>query len=172
METGIDNTDALLSNSDGVFICVQVADCVPVLLYDPVKKVIGAVHAGWRGTLKKITGFAVKQMADTFECKPSDILAGIGPSNGPCCYEVGGDVKNEAIKSFGSIKDIIRETKIAGKYIFDQWQANYNQLIECGLKEQNIEFSEICTQCQHNDFYSSRAGNGLTGRFMAGIMLR
>jgi polyphenol oxidase len=172
IETAIENTDALLCNTRGIFICVQVADCVPILLYDPVKHVIGAIHAGWRGTLKKITAFTIRQMADTFESKPSDIIAGIGPSNGPCCYEVGADVKSEAIQSLGITKSILVASETEGKYFFDQWRANYDQLLESGLKAENIEISGICTQTHSVDFFSSRAGSGVTGRFIAGIKLK
>lgn len=172
LDMAIADTDALLCNTKGVFICVQMADCVPILLYDPVKLVAGAVHAGWRSTLKFIAPAAIEQMTKTFGCNSSDIIAGIGPSIGPCCYEVGEDVKLASNKVFGEKKGIIKPSANPGKYIFDQWQANYESLILSGLKKKNIELSEICTRCNSDKFFSSRAGNGLTGRFMAGIMLK
>lgn len=172
LKGAIDDTDALLCNTKGVFICVQMADCVPILLYDPVKQVVGAVHAGWRSTVKFIAPAAIEQLTKTFGCNPSDVVAGIGPSIGPCCYEVGHDVKLASDRAFGDKVGIIKPAANAGKYIFDQWQANYESLISSGLQRKNIELSGICTRCNSDDFFSSRASNGLAGRFLAGIMLK
>ncbi len=171
-ESSIPNTDGLVTNIPGICLCVQMADCVPLLLYDPVNKVIGAVHAGWRGTLRKVAESAVKTMAYTYGCSPSDIIAGIGPSNGPCCYEVGEDVNTEALRSLGDLKGIIKEHPQPGKYIFDQWHANFLQLTDCGIPEKNIEISDLCSHCHSDTFFSSRKDSGITGRTTAGIMLK
>lgn len=171
-ETAIPNSDGLITNTPNVYLCVQVADCVPILLYDPRQRVIAALHAGWRGTLRKIAEAGVKMMMHTYGSCPSDILAAIGPSNGPCCYEVGEDVKQETLRSLGSLHDIITEAPNPGKYIFNQWKANYKQILECGVPEQNIEVSALCNHCHSDLFFSSRKDNGLTGRYAAGIILR
>lgn len=171
-ESAIANTDGMVTNLKGVCINVQMADCVPVLLYDPQKKVVGAVHAGWRGTLKRVSKAAIKVMTDTYGCCPTHIMAGIGPSNGPCCYVVGEDVKREATKSLPEAEQILSAAPESGKYVFDQWQANLLQLLDCGIPEENIEIAGICSQCQSDSFFSSRKDNGLTGRYTAGIMLR
>ncbi len=171
-ETAIPNTDALITKTKGIFICIQVADCVPIILYDPENRAAAVIHAGWRGTLRKVTEATIRMMMQTFETHPSELVAGIGPSNGPCCYEVGEDVKNEALKSLGSIKDVIKPTKKKEKYIFDQWHANLLQLRYAGVKEKNIEIAGICSQCHSDNFYSSRKDNGITGRTTAGIMLK
>jgi YfiH family protein len=171
-ESSIPNTDGLVTNFPGICLCVQMADCVPLLLFDPVKKVIGAVHAGWKGTLKKVAESAVKTMSYTYGCSPSDIIAGIGPANGPCCYEVGEDVKTETLRSLGDVSGIIKEHSQQGKYIFDQWHANFLQLLDCGVPEKNIEISDLCSHCHSDTFFSSRKDSGTTGRITAGIMLK
>jgi polyphenol oxidase len=171
-ESSISNTDGLVSKTPKIYLCVQMADCVPILMYDPVMHVIAAVHAGWKGTLRKIAEVAVKTMMHTFGSTPVNIIAGLGPSNGPCCYEVGEDVKTEAERSLGNTSGIIKDHDKPGKYIFDQWNANFLQLTECGIPEKNIEISGFCSQCNSDTFFSSRKDNGLTGRISAGIMLK
>jgi polyphenol oxidase len=167
----IANTDALITNCRGICICVQTADCVPLLMYDPDKQVVAAVHAGWRGTLRKVTMQTLNRMADEFDCNPEAMIVGIGPSNGPCCYDVGEDVKQEAIAALGSVEGIILSSATKGKYIFDQWQANKMQLLESGVREENIEITPYCSQTHQQMFFSSRAGKGVTGRTTSGIML-
>ena len=171
-ESSIPNTDGLVSKIPNIYLCVQLADCVPILMYDPVMHVVAAVHAGWKGTLRKIAEAAVKTMMHTFDSTPADIIVGIGPSNGPCCYEVEDDVKTEAERSLGNTSGIIKEHSNPGKYIFDQWNANFLQLRDCGIPEKNIEISGLCSQCHSDTFFSSRKDNGLTGRITAGIMLK
>jgi polyphenol oxidase len=170
-DDAIDNTDALITQERGICICVQTADCVPLLVYDPEKHVVAAIHAGWRGTLRKVAEHTIHTLIETFGCHPADLLVGIGPSNGPCCYEVGEDVREEAIAALGSVNGIILPGASRGKYIFDQWQANKQQLLECGIKEENIEITTYCSQTHHDLFFSSRAGKGVTGRTTSGIML-
>jgi polyphenol oxidase len=170
-DTALPNVDGLITNLEKVCLNVLVADCVPILLYDPVERVIAALHAGWKGTLKRIASHGVEMMIQQYGCKAGNILAGLGPSNGPCCYEVGDDVRRETLLAFGSIQGVIRPSKNPGKFIFDQWEANRLQLLDFGLKADNIEVPEICTQCNHKKFFSSRASGGITGRIAAGIML-
>jgi polyphenol oxidase len=170
-ESAIPNTDGMITNVDGICLGVQVADCVPILLYDPGERVIAALHAGWKGALRKIAANAVEKMIQHYGCKAENILAGLGPSNGPCCYEVGFDVVHEAEMALGKINEVIRPAKTPGKFIFDQWLLNRKQLLDLGLKENNIETAALCTQCHNDVFYSSRADQGVTGRFVAGIML-
>jgi YfiH family protein len=169
--TAFENTDGMVTNVERICLCVQVADCVPVLMYDPVERVIAAVHAGWRGILKRIVPATVEKMIQQYGCRAENIYAGIGPSNGPCCYEVEEDVKRETLIALGSINGIITPAKNPGKFIFNQWNAVKMQLFDAGLKENHIEVSGLCSQCQHETFFSSRAGLGVTGRYAAGIML-
>jgi len=163
-------TDALITDVHGISLMVMVADCVPILLYDPVRGVIAAIHAGWRGTVKKIVCNAIGLMESHYCSNPADLLAGIGPSIGPCCYEVGAEVKKEVASVFGFTEGVIK-SKTNSKYLFDLWQANHNQLVSSGVKAGNIEISQICTQCNPDIFFSSRASHGVTGRFAAGICM-
>ncbi len=172
-ESALINTDGMVTNVQNICLGVQIADCVPILLYDPVQQVVASLHAGWKGTLRKIVREAVSKMIQQYGSKAENILAGLGPSNGPCCYEVGDDVYREAKVTLGSLLNIIKPAADRpGKYIFDQWEANIRQLKEAGVKEENIELAGICCQCEDSSFFSSRAGNGVSGRFMAGIMLK
>ncbi len=171
-ETALANTDGMVTNVQNICLGIQVADCVPILLYDPVKEVIASLHAGWKGTLRKIVPETVGKMVQHYGTKSEHILAALGPANGPCCYEVGNDVVREARIALGNINAIIKPAKTPGKFIFDQWAANIRQLKDAGVKEKNIECAGICCQCNDDQFYSNRAGQGHTGRYMAGIMLK
>ena len=97
-------TDALISDTPGVYLMLRFADCVPVLLYDPVRRAVGLAHAGWRGTVACIARETVRRMVDAFGCRPADIRAGIGASIGPCCYEVGPDVARQ----FAGLDGVVR----------------------------------------------------------------
>ena len=165
-------TDATITNLPGTCLIVMVADCVPVILFDPVKKVSAVIHAGWRGTVKHITSNTVKTMTDRFGCDPADIIAGIGPSIGPCCYEVGEEVRTVVEQSFGTTRDYLVTKNHSDKPHFDLWYANHKQLTDSGVKPENIETSELCTRCNSQIFYSSRADKGITGRFAAGIFIK
>ncbi len=164
-------TDATITNLTGICLMVMVADCVPVLLYDQVKKVSAVIHAGWRGTVHQITSNTVDSMVRHFGCDPADILAGIGPSIGPCCYEVSEDVSNFVKQSFGTTEGYLIKKKDPSKPHFDLWYANQKQLTDNGVKPGNIEMSELCTLCHSETFFSSRASGGITGRFAAGICI-
>ena len=164
-------TDALITNLPGICLMVMVADCVPVILFDPEKRVSAVVHAGWRGTVQHISANTITLMKERFGCNPARILAGIGPSIGPCCYEVGEDVRDCATQSFGTSEGYLIQKKDSQKPHFDLWFANRKQLTDMGLKHENIETAALCTQCNADTFFSSRAGKGITGRFAAGICM-
>ena len=163
--------DGLITNRRGILLSVLTADCVPVLIYDPTTKTIGAVHAGWRGTSKRIVAKTINLMKDRYSIDIKKTLACIGPSIGPCCYEVGKDVAEIFYEK--SVKQFIkRRDKYSDKYFLDLWEINKQQLIESGLPESNIETAGICTRCRSDIFYSARAdGKSVTGRFATGIML-
>jgi YfiH family protein len=166
------NTDAMVTNVPEICLFVMSADCVPLLFYDPIKKVIGAAHAGWRGTVKKIALETLKKMSEIYGSNVSDVNVGIGPSIGPCCYHVGAEVITEVMQSFGTTEKYIQFSHSDSTAILDLWNTNKFQLMDAGVKEENIEIAGICTCCNQDDFFSSRAGKGITGRFGAGIMLR
>lgn len=153
-------TDGLITNIPGIILSVQVADCVPVYLYDSVKSTIGLVHAGWRGSAMKIVQKTISQMQEKLHSDPSDIHAFLGPSIGPCCYEVSRDV----IDHFPS-------TCTAGNYL-NLWKANTLQLKASGLDPTRIYASGICTKCHNHLFFSHRSSGGKTGRMLAVFGLR
>lgn len=163
--------DAMITNEPEICLFVMAADCVPLLFYDPVRHVIGAAHAGWRGSVKRMAACTIQKMQTHYGCLPGDILVGIGPSIGPCCYNVGGEVIDEVLKTFGTTEGLINFDNKESAPILDLWSANKLQLTEMGVPAENIEIAEICTQCHHDDFFSSRHGKGVTGRFGAGIMI-
>lgn len=167
----IDDTDALITSEKGLFICVQTADCVPVLLFDPVKKVVAAVHAGWKGTISKIAGKTVAKMTETFGCNPADIVAGIGPSIHMHAYEVGPEVVEAVEANFSNSPALLKPSMNSGHAYFDLWEANQTVLLEAGIREENIEVIGLCS-FEHADlFYSARRDGSDTGRMVSGIRL-
>jgi polyphenol oxidase len=165
------DTDALITDTPGLCICVMSADCVPILLYDPVKKAAGAVHAGWRGTVGKIVTATVQAMQQAFGTSPADIVAGIGPSICPEVYQVGGEVIEAVIQAFGRETDLITGQNGEGKGYFNLWEANRLQLLGLGVQPASIEIAGICTYRQSDQFFSARKSGNRAGRFAAGIML-
>ncbi|MBM2827236.1 MAG: Polyphenol oxidase [Dehalococcoidia bacterium] len=142
----LQDTDGIVTNIPGLPIMVAAADCVPILLYDPYAEVVGAVHAGWRGTVQCIAQKAVQSMVKSFGSVPENILAGIGPSIGPCCYEVGEAVLEPLRETFpGWWPQLVVEK--GGSRHMDLWSANRLQLLGCGVAEENIEEAQVCTSC-------------------------
>ncbi len=162
----IENCDAIVTDRPNIPLMVMVADCIPLMLYDPVKRVIAAVHAGRNGTFGDIGPKTVSVMQERFGCDPADILAGLGPSIHACCYEVGEDLADITLKSFG--ERYIRKRE-GGSYL-DLQTLNFDRLRQAGLKTENIEISPLCTACE-SDFFSYRR-EGTTGRFAGVIKLR
>ena len=171
LDTAVEATDAMATAVPNLCLTVLMADCVPVLFFDPRKRVVAAVHAGWRGTVKLAAQNTVNSLRENFSCDPSDILVGIGPSIGPCHYEVGPEVISEVEETFGSTDGCINGESAEGKGYFDLWEANKRQIIEAGIPAQNIEVAQICTYCNPHLFFSERHQKGRTGRFGAGIMV-
>ena len=171
LNTAVDETDAMVTDVPGLCLTVLMADCVPVLFFDPQKGVVAAVHAGWRGTVKLAAQNTVNILKQKFDCKPPDILVGIGPSIGPCHYEVGPEVIAQVEDTFGGTDGYINNETPDGKGYFDLWEANKRQIMETGIPAQNIEVAQICAYCNAHLFFSERHQRGRTGRFGAGIML-
>jgi YfiH family protein len=162
--------DALITNTAGIMLFLLMADCVPVLVYDRDHRVAGLAHAGWRGTVLGITGHLVARMTEVFGCDPGAMLAAIGPSIGPCCYEVGEEVITRVRDSLPAPESLLEMSALSGQAHFDLWSANSAQLTAAGIPEERIEVPHICTKCHANDFFSDRAARP-GGRFGAGIML-
>ncbi len=166
------DVDGLITNQSGVALVTQFADCTPLLFCDPVKKVIASSHSGWRGTVKLIGKVTVEKMINDFGCNPEDIIAGIGPCIGQCCYEVDDPVYNEFIKiPFLNLDNIITP-KSNGKYMLNMVEANRQILINSGIKPENIDVSDICTCCNASDLHSHRATGGKRGNLAAIIELK
>ncbi len=161
LEDAVEDCDALITNAEDVVLAVLTADCVPILLYDKRKRVVAVVHAGWRGTKAKIVSKTVKKMREVYGCKNSDILAGVAPSIGRCCYEVG----EEVAKHFFDMPESL--TQLGEKYRLDLPLINKKQLLDAGVEERHIEMSNICTSCEVENFFSYRKEQGCSGRFMS-----
>jgi YfiH family protein len=165
--------DAILTDQPGVTLFMRFADCVPIFLYDPIREVVGLVHAGWQGTVKKTAAYAVRAMQARYQSRPQDILAGIGPSIGPDHYEVGPEVVVQVREAFGdAATGLLKSPNGGGEKSgvqFDLWRANQLVLEEIGV--QRVEIAGICTACNLKDWYSHRGEKGKTGRFGALISL-
>jgi YfiH family protein len=169
-EDDIKETDALVTNKKEICLCVQTADCVPVLLYDPVNNVVAAIHAGWRGTVKKIVEIAVQKMIKNYGSSPKKILAAIGPSISPDIYEIGDEVVKEVKKSIPNSNLLLFKTD-SGKYHLNLWEANRQLLLKNKLQEKNIEILGECSYSKSSKYFSARKEGLQTGRMVSGIML-
>ncbi len=161
MNDAVEDCDALVTDLKQVMLTMLTADCVPILLYDPVTEVIAAVHAGWKGTKAGIVSKTVQKMQKVFGSEPGNIVAGVAPSIGRCCYEVGKDVAEH----FFDIPE--GYTKKGEKYMLDLPYINKYQMLKAGLSEEHIEMSGICTACEVERFFSYRKEQGCSGRFMS-----
>ncbi|HUG13537.1 MAG TPA: peptidoglycan editing factor PgeF [Thermomicrobiales bacterium] len=153
---GFPATDGLMTNEPSVAVAAIVADCVPLLLYDPRQHALAVVHAGWRGTVGLIAAAAVEKMSVTYGTDPSDIVAGIGPSIGPCCYIVGEEVIDAWSAASGKWGEKAARRDRSTRYL-DLWTANRLILTEAGVSRGRIEDSAVCVRCEADRFFSYRA---------------
>lgn len=171
-EKDMTSVDGLLTNRPGVVLVTYYADCTPIFYLDPVKKVVGLAHAGWRGTVGGIAKKMVEKMTANYGCEPEHIVCAIGPAIGPCCYEV-----DEPVYEKFAAVDILSTPDIAtkqenGKYKINLWQANKALLRSAGVHEENIAVSDVCTCCNKNLLFSHRATKGKRGNLAAMISLK
>jgi len=184
--------DASITNRPGLLLAVQTADCVPILLVDPKKRAVAAVHAGWRGTLTRIVVKAIGQMQMQFQCNPADLLAAIGPSIGGCCYEVGPEVATQFLSQFAEAPQWFDEFRTGDEPNPVQWlnmmppghqpqpknvlldlrKANRAQLLAAGVRAPNIFVSDLCTACRRDLLFSYRKEGSQSGRLMSVIGIR
>ncbi|HGJ64132.1 TPA: peptidoglycan editing factor PgeF [bacterium] len=164
IDDAIPNTDAMITMSNKVSIGIMTADCVPVMIYDPVKSAIGVAHAGWKSAILMIASKTIKNMNEAFGTNPSDCIVAFGASIKACCYEVG----KEIISQFDAIFGVGRCTKDNN---LDLPKAVEFQLIDIGVKKENISSNNVCTACNLGLYYSHRAENGVTGRMMSVMRL-
>ena len=154
--------DGLVTNIPGLWVAVRTADCLPILLADPVERVVAAVHAGWRGTVAEIAKKAVERMVRDYGSKPGNLIAAIGPGIGRCCFKVGPEVTQHFLPAeidFGS-----------GNPMVDLKLANRRQLLKVGLNPDGIDISPECTMCTAG-FHSFRRDQ-TAGRLVSGIKRR
>jgi len=160
----LEATDALVTGTPGLGLLLFFADCVPLLFFDPVRKVIGLSHAGWRGTFQSIGPRTIAVMQHTFGTDPSDCVVGIGPSIGPDDYEVDRPVMDEIGNVWANTEAFSRRTGDE-HWLLDLWEWNRRQLVEAGIRPGNIHISGISTMQQPEMFFSHRASLGKAGRF-------
>ncbi len=172
-EKDYDEIDGLITNVPGIILCTSHADCVPIYLVDKRNKAIGLGHAGWRGTVGRISDKLLQEMNTHYGTEPEDVLAAIGPSICQDCYEVGDDVASEIHKCFPwRWRNLLAEGPIEGKYQLNLWEANRMTLLSAGIIEENITVTDICTYCNKDYLFSHRATNGKRGNMGAFLELR
>jgi YfiH family protein len=165
-------TDGLITNIPQRSLMILIADCAPVTLYDPKHHAVGLAHGGWRGTVGRIVEKMIVMMGQTFESNPADILAAIGPSIGPCCYEVRQDLVNKFYEAFPQQAQHFFVPQANEAIHLDMWAALRYQLVASGVLPEHIEESGLCTACHLDEFYSNRAEKGRTGRFAGLVTLQ
>lgn len=182
--------DGIITDTPGLLVAIQTADCLPLILVDPRRRAVGVFHAGWRGTVKRIAEKGVGEMRRHFGSSPRSLLAAIGPGVRSCCYEVGEEIRTKfesqfsyAAKLFREVKesDPVREkypllfltarapghSELPVKLFLDLVEANRLQLLDAGLLAKNIAANAPCTACHTDLLFSHRTENGITGRMMA-----
>jgi YfiH family protein len=182
--------DGMVTDTPGLVLAVQAADCLPVILVDRKLRAVGVFHAGWRGTVKRIVEKGVGEMRKHFRSDPRDLVAAIGPGVQGCCYEVGEEVRTKFKTQFAYASSLFREVKesdpvrekypllfltarapghseLPVKLFLDLVEANRRQLLDAGVMAKNIEAVGPCTACHTDLLFSFRAENGVTGRLMA-----
>ncbi|MGH2443954.1 MAG: peptidoglycan editing factor PgeF [Chloroflexota bacterium] len=160
LATDLFHADAIISDVDDLHFVLTFADCVPLLFHDRRRNIVGAAHAGWRGTSLAIGPAVLKAMRREFRTDPGDVSVAIGPSIGPCCYAVAGDVL-DTFRARGT------QPAITGNGVthLDLWSTNEGQLRDAGISPGSIENPRICTGCHRDRYFSHRAERGVTGRF-------
>lgn len=165
LDDAIGNADALVTADPGTVLVVMVADCVPIVLYDPTAQVLACVHAGWRGTVFRVVDAALEAMA-TLGAQPENIIAGLGPAISPDGYQVGDEVADAARGSFGARVEHVIRPDGTGKWLFDLWAANLVILNEAGVAAERTNVARIPTGADTGHFFSDRAVRPC-GRFAA-----
>lgn len=165
--------DGIMTNERGICLVTSYADCVPLYFVDPVNKAIALSHSGWRGTVANICKNTVEKMGEEFGSKPSDIIACIGPSICVDCYEVSRDVADQFALNYDAfqIKDIVYP-KANDKFQLDLHMANYYNMINCGIRRENISMPDICTSCNATWMHSHRKSGGKRGGLCAFLMIK
>jgi YfiH family protein len=163
--------DALVGDRPNILLGVKTADCVPILIGDPISGALAAVHAGWRGTVAAIVSHTIDRLVREYGTRPADVRVAIGPAAAACCYEVGSEVIDAFKTHFPEDDDLFKSTR-EGHALIDLYQANRRQLISRGVEDKRIHTSPLCTMCRNDLFFSYRREKrvqGKVGRSMAVI---
>lgn len=170
-DKALPETDGLATDVPGITLMTRYADCVPLLFYSPPTHTVAIAHAGWQGTLGHIGPKTVELLVQEFKCQRQDILVALGPSIGPCCYEVNNTMAGQAAKELVKGEGYTVESP-GSRLFFNLWQANRQELYQEGIREENVYCAEICTSCNVEQFFSYRKEQRVTGRFGAFIGLQ
>ena len=165
----LEGVDALIGHVPGTCLCISTADCIPVLCYDPFRRCMAAIHAGWRGTVSRIVAKTLQALQSVYGSRPEHLVACIGPGISQAAFEVGDEVY-EAFRANGFPME--RLACRSGKWHIDLWEANRLQLLEAGVPARHIETAGICTYRQTEDFFSARRLGIGSGRILSGILLK
>lgn len=168
--TRFESTDGLITDNTEICLMTFHADCAVVYMIDINKKIIGLAHAGWRGTVKNIAGKLVQKFLENYNSQAQDIIVAIGPSIGPCCFEVDMEVL-EKFRKLRIPETYIHKSENHNKISIDLLEVNKNLVIKSGIKEENIFKSDICTMCNHDLLFSHRATHGKRGTTAAFLTL-
>jgi len=161
--------DALVTDRPGLGLMGFSADCPLILAADAGGGAVGAAHASWRGTVRRVAARLVEAMVREFSAAPGRIVACIGPGAGPCCYEVGPEVRDAAVEALGPEAQRFFRAQPGGAFLFDLWQANRAELLGAGLAPENVHAAGVCTICRNDLFPSYRVEADSAGRFAAVI---
>jgi purine-nucleoside/S-methyl-5'-thioadenosine phosphorylase / adenosine deaminase len=187
--------DGLITNTPGLLLAIQTADCLPIILVDVRQRAVGVLHAGWRGTVKRVVEKGIGEMRRCFGTRPSDLKAAIGPGICGCCYEVGPEVRDQFDSQFAYAEKLFRvveesdpvrekypmlfltarapgHSELPKKIYLDLVEANRQQLLAAGVPAKNIEASALCTNCRPDLLFSYRREKGNTGRMMAVVGIK
>ena len=172
-ERDYEDVDGLITNVPGITLVTFYADCVPLYFLDPVHLAVGLSHSGWRGTVKRMGEVTLRKMREAFGTRAEDVIACIGPSICKECYEVGSEVALEFMKGFDEKHwgEILTE-KEDGKYLLDLWRANEIVLLATGVKQENIQVTDICTHCNSDYLFSHRRTGNERGNLAAFLGIR
>jgi YfiH family protein len=187
--------DGIVTDTPGLIVAIQTADCLPIILADKKRRAVGVFHAGWRGTVKRIAEKGVGEMYKYFGSDPANLVAAIGPGVQACCYDVGEEVRTAFESQFAYAQSLFREVKesdpvrekypmlfltarapghsdLPVKLFLDLVEANRRQLLDAGVPARNIEANAPCTACHTDLLFSYRAEKGVTGRLMGAAGIR
>lgn len=167
-ERDYQDVDGLVTNVPGITLVTFYADCVPLYFLDPVHRAVGLSHSGWRGTVNRMGEVTVNKMREAFGTKPEDVIACIGPSICKECYEVGSEVAKEFGSAFDKRhwRELLTE-KEDGKFLLDLWRANEIVMLETGIRQENIQVTDICTHCNSDHLFSHRTTGNERGNLAA-----